>query len=652
MEDSIDLEMLDYDGWSDLEEEEVSARKRRRYSPVRDEGGHTTGIELVTVENDPEALAPPSSSPAVLTPERSSESSTLTSLPSTLTPTPGSPAPCQSIVTLASSTTTVITSLPPPCTVKSSSSSPVVTVTRLTTSGNTTGALLTAVAQTPPVAALASLPPSGSAALTPLPCADAVSVPSPLSSTVGCAVNSRSTCLAQGCKVQGTLEGLMTHWNEIHEVERVLWLCPLTGCNLKFGHVNQVEVHLRRRHHISRPGVRRILNEVPPLADFVANKKYQFPGVSRPLYFAVPEVPHGALGHLLKGTVQGQVETILQSAKAVSLPGPQSLAMPRQVLPLPVNTPSAGMPWRIPLPPPTTSGPRLLPPLATSGPRMLPPLASSDPRMLLPLATSGPKRMLPPAISGPRVPRGPPPAISGPQNAARTASNHQWPQHAATSHYWPWVAATSHNWLWPQGAARAGSSRHWMASPWSSYSSHGHDPRQCSWLSEWAQDARPTNGSVRTSSSTGVTRQVLPPLHWCQTGRRSLIVSYPACPGTEPGRHHRGAAEATSWGHRGGLRGNEERIREESGGMPCSQAPGGFPGIGNARVREGQPLHPTTHHCRPSPIHRQHQGPSASTESGPHCSLPHDRQRPRPAQHWWPGPSHQLRPPVKIVFVS
>ena len=415
MEDSIDLEMLDYDGWSDLEEEEVSARKRRRYSPVRDEGGHTTGIELVTVENDPEALAPPSSSPAVLTPERSSESSTLTSLPSTLTPTPGSPAPCQSIVTLASSTTTVITSLPPPCTVKSSSSSPVVTVTRLTTSGNTTGALLTAVAQTPPVAALASLPPSGSAALTPLPCADAVSVPSPLSSAVGCAVNSRSTCLAQGCKVQGTLEGLMTHWNEIHEVERVLRLCPLTGCNLKFGHVNQVEVHLRRRHHISRPGVRRLLNEVPPLADFVANKKYQYPGVSRPPYFAAPEVPHGALGHLLKGTVQGQVETIVQNAKAVSLPGPQSLAMPRQVLPLPVNMPSAGTPWRMPLPPPTTSGPRLLPPLATSGPRMLPPLASSDPRMLLPQATSGPRRMLPPAISGPRVPRGPPPAISDPR---------------------------------------------------------------------------------------------------------------------------------------------------------------------------------------------------------------------------------------------
>ena len=64
MEDSIDLEMLDYDGWSDLEEEEVSARKRSLYSPVRDEDGHTSGIELVTVENDPEALAPPSSSPA------------------------------------------------------------------------------------------------------------------------------------------------------------------------------------------------------------------------------------------------------------------------------------------------------------------------------------------------------------------------------------------------------------------------------------------------------------------------------------------------------------------------------------------------------------------------------------------------------------
>ena len=92
MEDSIDLEMLDYDGWSDLEEEEVSAQKRRRYLPVGDEDGHISGIELVTVENDPEALAPRSSSPAVLTPERSSQSATLTWLPSTLMPTSGSPA--------------------------------------------------------------------------------------------------------------------------------------------------------------------------------------------------------------------------------------------------------------------------------------------------------------------------------------------------------------------------------------------------------------------------------------------------------------------------------------------------------------------------------------------------------------------------------
>ena len=234
----------------------------------------------------------------------------------------------------------------------------------------------------------------------------------------------------------------MTHWNKIHEVERVLRLCPLTGCNLKFGHVNQVEVHLRRCHHISRPGVRRLLNEVP----------------------------HGALGHLLKGTVQGQVETIVQNAKAVSLPGPQSLAMPRQVLPLPVNKPSAGMPWRIPLPPPTTSGPRLLPPLATSGPRMLPPLASSDPRMLLPLATSGPRRMLPPAISGPRVPRGPPPAISGPrmlQGLPPTTSGPRMLPPATTGPGLPLPVMTDCGPRVPQGPALAVTERplHGAATP-------------------------------------------------------------------------------------------------------------------------------------------------------------------------------------------
>ena len=83
--------------------------------------------------------------------------------------------------------------------------------------------------------------------------------------------------------------------------------------------------HCSFPHDLQRPC---LLNEVWHLADFVANKKYQFPGVSQPPCFATPEVPHGALGHLLKGTVQGQMETILQNAKAVSFLGPQPLAMP------------------------------------------------------------------------------------------------------------------------------------------------------------------------------------------------------------------------------------------------------------------------------------------------------------------------------------
>ena len=63
----------------------------------------------------------------------------------------------------------------PPCTMRSVSSYPVATETGMTKSCNRTGELLAPVARTPPVAALASLPSLGSAALMPLPCAGAVS---------------------------------------------------------------------------------------------------------------------------------------------------------------------------------------------------------------------------------------------------------------------------------------------------------------------------------------------------------------------------------------------------------------------------------------------------------------------------------------------
>ena len=238
---------------------------RRKSVPGREGVILLFRIELVIMEIDPEAaLAPMRSPPTVLTPECPSVAAALTSLPSmvalgsleltlpsvtlklplstlslaritsvstapmqspsvvapaslaptttsiTLMPPTGSPAlsamaSSHATVVLASltPTTSVVTLLSPPCTVKSASSSPAATVTGMTTTCNTTGELLAPVVTAPPHLSSAVIMPQG------------------------CALPSHLTCPAQVYGVQGTLEGLVTHWKDMHEVERVFWLCPL-----------------------------------------------------------------------------------------------------------------------------------------------------------------------------------------------------------------------------------------------------------------------------------------------------------------------------------------------------------------------------------------------------------------------------------------
>ena len=106
---------------------------------------------------------------------------------------------------------------------------------------------------------------------------------------------SKIRCPARGCKKRGTEEELACHWQNVHESQVVLWLCPMHRCNQRFRSAIQLSIHLRKRHKVSRPVGRR-LDNLPPLADLADNNTFQFPGVARPYYAVEPTLPQGALG--------------------------------------------------------------------------------------------------------------------------------------------------------------------------------------------------------------------------------------------------------------------------------------------------------------------------------------------------------------------
>ena len=201
---------------------------------------------------------------------------------------------------------------------------------------------------------------------------------------------SKMRCPARGCKKRGTEEELAWHWQNAHESQVVLWLCPMQRCNQWFRSAIQLSIHLRKRHKVSRPVGRR-LDNLPPLADLAHNNTFQFPGVARPSYAVEPTLPQGALGHLMKATVQSEVEAILNAKDSTSGTNPPIA----QESPL---TDEKQWPWFPPVPPPLPPAPPQLPPAPETRER-LPPILDvplSPQRPAFPPGPSAPPPQLTP----------------------------------------------------------------------------------------------------------------------------------------------------------------------------------------------------------------------------------------------------------------
>ena len=380
MEDSFNL--LDYE-WSDLEDD-VSPSRRVRYSPVKN--GESSGIELSSsLEIDMDSL--------VYQPLMSSSPAAVTSTTDTVTP--AAVSSTSETVTSARPASPIIWTTPIPTTTT--------TVPVPAPTGNTTAVPLwreSLQAMNTGGAELKTSPRSAAAALAPPPVTEpSAPLPAPVMSpgpASAAAVQGEVICSALGCMVMGTTEALGTHWLDLHEVEKMLWLCPMPRCHMKSRSRGMLDIHLRVQHKASRPVAGRLREEIPPLVDWVVNRKYQFPGVARPQFVILPTLPHGALVFNMKETVITEVAAIFPKG---STQGPSSMPRAPAAETL-VSTQDAKQPrqvttvgsWyelavRPPPPPPLASMP--LPP--SPPPAVLPPPALPTPT---PVAT--PSGLLPP----------------------------------------------------------------------------------------------------------------------------------------------------------------------------------------------------------------------------------------------------------------
>ena len=315
MEDSFNL--LDYE-WRDLEDD-ISPSRRVWYSPVKN--GESSGIELSRcLEIDMDSL--------VYQPLMSSSPTAVTSTSETVT----SARPASPIIwttPIPTKTTTVPVQAP---------------------TGNPTAVPLwraSLQAMSMGGAELTTSPRSAAAALAPPP---VIEPSAPLHSPVigpgpasAAAVQGEVVCSALGCMVMGTTEALGTNWLDLHEIEKMLWLCPMPRCHMKSRSSGMLDIHLRVQHKASRPVARRLREEIPPLVDWVVNRKYQFPGVAGPQFVILPTLPHGALVFNMKETVITEVAAIFpkgntqgpssvpQGQGAETLASTQDAKQPRQV---------------------------------------------------------------------------------------------------------------------------------------------------------------------------------------------------------------------------------------------------------------------------------------------------------------------------------
>ena len=390
MEDSFNL--LDYE-WSDLEDD-VSPSRRVRYSPVKN--GESSGIELSSsLEIDMDSLGYQpllSSSPTAVT----YTSTVIPAAVSFTSETATSARPVSPIIWTTPIPTTT-TTVPVPALTGNPTAVP---LWRASLQAMSTGG---AEMKTFPRSAAAALaPPSVTEPSAPLPAP--VMSPGPASAA---AVQGEVICSALGCMVMGTTEALGTHWLDLHEVEKMLWLCPMPRCHMKSRSSGMLDIHLRVRHKASRPVARKLREEIPPLVDWVVNRKYQFPGVARPQFVILPALPHGALAFNMKETVITEVAAIFpkgstqgpssvpRASAAETLVSTQDAKQPRQVtsvgswyelavrpppppplasIPLPPSPPPAvPPPLALPTPTPVATPSGLLPPLPQESSSLLPP---------------------------------------------------------------------------------------------------------------------------------------------------------------------------------------------------------------------------------------------------------------------------------------
>ena len=162
-------------------------------------------------------------------------------------------------------------------------------------------------------------------------------------------------------------------------------------CNQRCRSAIQLSIHLHKCHKVSQPVGRR-LDNLPPLADLADNNTFKFPGVARPYYALEPTLPQGALGHLMKATVQSEVEAILNEKDNTSSTNP----------PIPQQSPLTD----------EKQGPRfpLVPPPLPPAPQQLPP--APETRERLPPILDAPLQPQPPAFPpGPSAPPQLPPLL-------------------------------------------------------------------------------------------------------------------------------------------------------------------------------------------------------------------------------------------------
>ena len=154
-------------------------------------------------------------------------------------------------------------------------------------------------------------------------------------------------CPGKGCGQKlHTLGGLRRHWNDRHERQVILFLCPFRGCFKKRKSRFELFGHLRNYKH---PGysttfnssnhVRQYYRSMPPLCELKTNQDYQAPGEVPPQERPVTgplQLPQNAVPFSGKKDLQQEFDDLVLGTrlpgnpvvKAVHVPSIESASSP------------------------------------------------------------------------------------------------------------------------------------------------------------------------------------------------------------------------------------------------------------------------------------------------------------------------------------